>query len=123
MSEKTLNKIAVIGDSEKITAALAKYPELKDRIEIISGPAEGDIDKQLRNIAVSNERFKDKKNFRRWGFTRPINNPDLCMPKKQPCPDCHASCKRVRRTISGAIYDCRTHGQFLVNAPDKSHRK
>ncbi|MDD5539452.1 MAG: hypothetical protein PHG61_02035, partial [Candidatus Marinimicrobia bacterium] len=97
--EKTLNKIAVIGDSEKITAALAKYPELKDRIEIISGPAEGDIDKQLRNIAV------------------------LCMPKKQPCPDCHASCKRVRRTISGAIYNCRTHGQFLVNAPDKSHRK
>ncbi len=41
----------------------------------------------------------------------------LCMPKRQPCPECHGWRKRERKTVAGAFYNC-THCKnifFVVN--------
>ena len=38
----------------------------------------------------------------------------LNMPKFQPCPQCHAGSKRYNKTMGGANYSCRTHGEFFV---------
>lgn len=38
------------------------------------------------------------------------------MPKHQPCPECNRSSKRIEKTVSGAKYKCRKHGEFFVRA-------
>ena len=39
------------------------------------------------------------------------------MPKYQPCPSCNKMAKRKRKTMGGAYYRCRKHGEFFVRAP------
>jgi len=39
------------------------------------------------------------------------------MPKKQPCPRCGATSKRIDKGEAGAMYACRTHGKFAVLLP------
>jgi len=36
------------------------------------------------------------------------------MPKYQPCAACTRGSKRVSKTIGGANYRCRYHGEFFV---------
>lgn len=37
------------------------------------------------------------------------------MPKRQPCPQCHRSCKRESKTATGARYNCTNcHKTFFV---------
>jgi hypothetical protein len=38
------------------------------------------------------------------------------MPKYYFCK-CDRRCKRVRKTVGGAYYKCRIHGEFFVRAP------
>jgi len=37
------------------------------------------------------------------------------MPRYQFC-NCGLSSRRVKKTVSGALYDCRCHGEFFVKA-------
>ncbi len=36
------------------------------------------------------------------------------MPKHQPCPSCHRSCKVEEKLLGGANYRCSLHGKFFI---------
>lgn len=42
------------------------------------------------------------------------------MPKTYPCPFCSATSKRVNKTMGGAYYVCRTHGNFFVKSKERA---
>jgi hypothetical protein len=52
-----------------------------------------------------------------WRFLEGQRQPTgLPMPKYQPCPKCHSSCKRQEKNAAGAVYDChKCHISFQVN--------
>lgn len=54
------------------------------------------------------------------GFRLEPDMPD--MPGRYPCRQCRASSHRVIREKIGAIYQCRTHGTFLVLHPAAMRR-
>jgi len=80
--------------------------------------------KKLRGLflpqkSVEQPRRPRNSNLRTWLRERLFSTgntsrggPD--MPKYQPCPQCHSGSKRQDKTITGAFYNCRTHGRFLV---------
>lgn len=56
-------------------------------------------------------------NPQRAGYVRmlipkPNDKPD--MPKTIPCPQCSSPAKRTAKTVNGAYYYCRNHGEMLV---------
>lgn len=71
-------------------------------------PAEKLVKKQVKTWL---ERMRE-----RWPTFRFIRTAKggLNMPVFQSCPACRAGSKRQNKTVSGAIYRCRHHGEFLV---------
>ena len=73
-----------------------------------------------REEADINElRWQSPSMFKRFarlftGQWRPVKGPN--MPGYQSCPECHAGCKRDRKTVAGASYICnRCDGfEFMV---------
>jgi hypothetical protein len=65
---------------------------------------------------LEQERFKSRKLFNRIAKVFVPPPPPVNMPKRQPCPTHGGNCKRVNRTVGGAIYHCPRCGNFFVQA-------
>ena len=66
----------------------------------------------------SGDRWGNSKLFKLFARAFITEPPIVNMPKVQYCPDCNANSKRTSRTVNGANYHCRTHGDFFVRAAE-----
>lgn len=72
------------------------------------------------------ERYESRWSIRRfWKNTGKLftpAKPEFNMPKSQSCPKCGAYSRREDKTLTGANYNCRTHGKFLVLSEEMIRR-
>ena len=64
------------------------------------------------------DRWKKLGFFKRLGRIVKPPQPKFMMPEYQRCPVCSAESPAKTRTLTGAKYRCRNHGEFVVVHPD-----
>ena len=74
-------------------------------------------------LDINELRWQSPSMFKRFarlftGQWRPTDGPN--MPRYQPCPECHAGCKRDRKTVAGAIYSCNRCDGFMFMVVHKA---
>lgn len=72
---------------------------------------------EAKDKAAKTTKYEDRWHNFKWfrNIGKPVElEPSHPMPKTYSCPTCNATSRRISKTITGANYHCRTHGNFLI---------